>query len=254
MNFYWFHQPRTFMATMSCEYQRFSAGLPGVECPVCGNTWATVATQIAQELPLDHPLRSMSRRPISPEQLDVLAQEIIRTLSLSNKTLLPGADIGLLRLRCSDTAASDFEWPGRHKILINPTAHDVLLKNALTGWRPSPVIFEGTQNDDENPGVYQLLIEGRAGGAETSPDIQEVFCCSQCGFKEYNDPALVLFGVDQRLSDGSDFFRFDPPLNNYVFISNRAKLVMEAAGLKNYELSTSEEFILHYNQVGTALT
>jgi hypothetical protein len=232
----------------SVEYDPTYIGLPGIRCVgepgACGQIWATSLGRIHQELPEDHPLRAKTGHPVPVAEFRALREDVRHVLRLpAEQPLLPGTDIGFVRVRQRRTYVPAFEWPKVHTILVTTAVLDYLQQHGLTGWRTEPVVLTQVLKGKPPPEMREFVVVGRAGTARTAPQVQIKRSCDVCGRVSYEDPVYEQFEIDPEQWDGSDFFRFGPPFHGYIFVSERARHVLEQSPLDNYELVPVEQFL-----------
>ena len=232
----------------SVEYHSTHVCLPGVKCVgepgACGQIWATSLDRIHSELPEDHPLRAKSGWPVPVREFQALREEVRRVLHLSpDQPLLPGTNIGHVHVRQRRTSVPALEWPAVHTTLITGKARDYLRTQGLTGWRTEPIVFTRTLKRKPPPDLCEFVVEGRGGAAHTVPPLQIKRTCPVCGLLQHEDLVYEQLELDPAQWDGSDFFRFAPPFHGYVFVSERARQVLEQSPLDNYELVSIEQFL-----------
>lgn len=218
-----------------------SVGLPGVKCDACGQTWADGMARIPKDLPNDHPLRSRKRWPVPVAELNFLRADVRMALNLPLDTPLPpGADIGIIDFLCKDSHLEAFEWPAVHVLVVREDVVEFLQEHKIAGWEVAPIRVEGTRYLSSIPSMYQLLVNGNGGVPVTDPPVEKISHCDVCGRTEFKRKNPRTFQMDISQWDGSDIFRFDPPYQGYMFITDRLADGFKSAGFKNYELSTIE--------------
>ena len=237
VKFYEFTEPNipTDFGGRAIELSPPFIGLAGVHCPVCGQTWATTLQRIRRELPLDHPLRHNSGKPITPAQLRAIQKDVQETLGLSPEDLLlPGCDIGLLHIECKRSGVHDFEWPGIHSIVITKPIRDLLEAERLTGWHAEPVVITKVRRG-KTPELYEFVIDGQGGQPISNPVSQILSICAECGRIQYSPHSFGTIRVDLSEWDGSDFFRFAPPFHGRIFVTEAVRKALVAARVTNFE-------------------
>jgi hypothetical protein len=217
---------------------RIPVGLPGVNCPSCGQIWAVTGNRIRKELPGNHPLRSVSLRPVSPQDLQTMIQGVRASIELNGQEWFPpGTNIGLLSLELYDPETSSFEWPGIASVLIEDSIKDVMHREGLTGWTTAPVIFAQRPHGMRVPHVSEFVVTGKAGMVVTDPPLKVASVCSLCNRVERNKVDCFKASINIKAWDGSDFCHFDFPCYIPIIVSERAVQV-----LQDYE-ATNIEFI-----------
>jgi ParB family transcriptional regulator, chromosome partitioning protein len=250
VNIYQLREPRRHSDPRgrSVEYDPTHVGLPGVSCRGepggCGDVWATSLDRIRIELPDNHPLRGVESRAVSPARLRTLQDELRRALGLpSDLELKPGTDVGFVRVRCLRPDVPAFEWPKVHTVLITGPTRQFLALQGLGGWHTAPVIVTESGVSALCQDLLEFVVDGRAGVAWTEPAIPPPDTCEVCGRVQYEKVVVEQLRVDPTQWDGSDFFRFSPPLHGYIFVSERAKDVLAGSPLDNYELISVDQFL-----------
>jgi hypothetical protein len=187
-----------------CELSDENIGLPGVQCyapPVgCGQTWGTAITRIRRELPREHPLyeylRQQKRHPLPPAQLQPLIENLRHALNIPEETpILPGTEIGNVRIKLRHTLITDFAWPWISTIILTERGLALLKASGLTGWHTEEVICDYKQFAFRGP-LCELVIDGVAGTPINDPEVREISLCPVCGLEKYNDQYLDCFEID----------------------------------------------------------
>ena len=125
----------------------------------------------------------------------------------------------------------DFIWTWYRDCLLTKRAVDALRKNRVTGFETLPVTARFRQSLLEPPELFELRVTGWGGIAPLSSGVRLIKHCEHCGHLVYSGfkDATKLF--DPGLWDGSDFFMIWP-LPAFIFLTERAKNVIERAGLE----------------------
>lgn len=250
MRLYSLREPRTFKDDKGwyCQLTEPIVGLPGINCwgvpNACGQIWGSVGTRIRMDLPLDHPLRHRSRKPVFPNEFQAIVRDVRQALHLPEDMVLkPGTDIGLVRIECVRPEVTDFEWPKVHTLVITERVRRLLEDHGLTGWHTEPVIVTQTTEGMPLPKLYEFVVDGCAGEPRVDPPVEVLSTCPVCGFIQYKRDVPVRLEMDDSQWDGSDFMRFSSVYSGLIFVTERVKEVLTNSTLDNYELETMEEAI-----------
>ncbi len=238
------------------SYTQLGQGLalPGLICEACGNTWSDGVLAIPEELPENHPLWLTKPWPVTLDVFNKVRDEFRKALNLSSNIYMPpGTRIGLIKLACKTDVPGDFEWPVLWDIIIRDDVLDFLKARNLTGWVASSIeiMMKGKKMQTvPPPNVHQLFVTGRGGKPITEPEVQTSAFCNICGYTQFNLHPIDSLSLDENQWDGSDMFRFDAPLNGYVFVTEKFAQSMQCSNFSNYELRSVDEFLSFYNAVG----
>lgn len=250
MNIFNFREPRFPKNDRgrACEAAPPFVKLPGINCypDGCGEIWASTGNRIYKELSKEHPLYRQKSSPVSPAEFERIVNTIKIELNLpTQEKLLPGTLIGHLRVKCKRSSEiPSFEWPAINTLLITEETRNFLVKNGLTGWHTEDVTILNSSKGQPLPPLYEMVIDGRAGTPLISPSVEVVSVCNVCGRVKYNQFIPDDFQIDVAQWDGSDFMRFSPPFNGYIFIGERSKEILENSSLNNFWILSTADFLL----------
>ena len=142
-----------------------------------------------------------------------------------------GKRIGHLSVDLPRDFERDFIWTWHSDCLLTKRAVDVLRKNRVTGFETLPITARFKQSLVKPPELFELRVIGWAGIAPLSSGVRLVEHCEHYGhlvYSGFKDPTKLF---DPGLWDGSDFFMIWP-LPRFIFLTQRAKSVIERAGLQ----------------------
>jgi len=244
MNFYFLQEPpATDERGRSLDWSAGGIpGMPGLTCSVCGVTWARDSARLHVKPPRNTVLRhGCGRWPLPTAEFEDLANQVRRELNLpSDLPLLPGANVGPLRLKAVRADIPNFEWPGLNSIIATEQTVKALENAGLTGWRCEPVEmtwWRGWPLHRFKPVLFEVVITGKAGDAfQPSGANVPAPPCARCGrtSTDWRDNNATV-SVDVSQWDGLDFSNFND--TGYIAITERAKMVIEDARLSNVQFS-----------------
>jgi len=151
-----------------------------------------------------------------------------------------GRRIGKLSVDLPRDFERDFIWTWHSDCLLTKRAVDVLRKNRVTGFETLPITARFKQSLVKPPELFELRVIGWAGIAPLSSGVRLVEHCEHYGhlvYSGFKDPTKLF---DPGLWDGSDFFMIWP-LPRFIFLTERAKNVIERAGLEGAILVPAEK-------------
>jgi hypothetical protein len=220
-----------------------SVGLPGVDCPACGQIWGATHRRIPIELPDDHFLRQSKGSPVYPTVLHGMMDLVREDLGLPDDTpLYPGTLFGSLHITCTSNRVPAFQWFVAN-VLISDEGIARLTENGITGWTTRRVEISVRRRNVRPPNVHQFIVTGNGGNPITSPPITVRSICALCGRIEYNEKRIDQFALDTRQWSGDDFFKFAPPFDGYTFCTEAVRNVLEPPGAYNVGFYSVGEFL-----------
>ncbi len=243
MNFYIAKEPPAIDTYgRSLQLAGNEIGLSGLKCDLCGQTWSWFGSRLHKKLSPDSKLHSLVRGPLPTQDFALVANQIRKELSLPDDyPLLPGTNIGPVRLEVVRNEIPNFEWPGRSSWIITDQVAETLTQAGLTGWRPESVEITKWRKwppSRVKPLLYELFVTGSAGIAYTNPFFPAKSVCLLCGRVDYgdtNDLDCYTATVHEQEWDGSDFCRFSGLCWGHLVVTERAKTAIETALLTNIE-------------------
>lgn len=221
--------------------------VPGVKCPYCGTTWATLGERlVVTDIALSSWLREQltKHRPVAFEEYENIVQRLRIELNLSPSTkILPGTEVDLLAVRCECAGhIQDFMW-NVGSLLVSQRVVDTLSTAKLTGYQVYPVhITNAEEISAELPTLYRFIVVGRGGPMGPESELSLESECNKCGRRNYQDVYWGFHGpkkfqglyVNPETWDGSDFFTFDD-WPTIIIITEKARSVLASAGLSNWQ-------------------
>jgi hypothetical protein len=142
-----------------------------------------------------------------------------------------GRRVGQLSVDLPRDFERDFIWTWHSDCLLTKRAVSALRKNRVTGFETLPVTARFRQSLLDPPELFELRVTGWAGIAPLSSGVRLVEHCEHCGLLVYSNFKDATQLIDLKLWDGSDFFMIWP-LPRFIFLTERAKNVIERAGLE----------------------
>ena len=235
-----------------CKASR-NFGLPGIDCSQstngCGEIWANTLARIHAEVPQDGSLFPISRRPVSPDEFARIEKRVVLALGLPASThLMPGTDIGYANIMCEQESVSDFEWPFTHTTIVKINVINFLVNNNLTGWVCEKLNIMSVDSNNLSSDLSEFVITGKGGELLTKPVIDIADQCRVCKRITYNIPTIIEEAqINQYRWDGSDFFRFVPPFEGYIFVTERAKEILSDSGFDGFDFRSLDQWIDRHN-------
>ena len=100
---------------------------------------------------------------------------------------------------------------------------NAIRSNGLTGFMASEVIVRkaASWRFGALPRFTEIVVTGRGGMAITDPPTVVKPCCPVCGRNPTDRVNYRTIALDEAQWDGSDIFRFDNPLEGYIFVTQR---------------------------------
>ena len=211
----------------------YSWHLPGVRCPICGDTWATIG--------VIYPLIDFSGNPLGkqlekprPEELEVFEQlqAAVRALAPDELPLPPGTDFGPMHGRVTGKFG-DFVWPAPWDLVMRVEAYEKL---AAAGLRLPEPSFPNLQEKVRGQLVHlQIIPMGRMSSqAYENPDKP---ICPRCGrdSRKYIKTVIEMDSIPREV----DMFRIgDFP--TMIIVSEKFKEITERLGLTNISFEKIE--------------
>lgn len=204
--------------------------------------------RIHRQLPPNNPLRGRKRYPVTPAEIQSVFREVRDVLSLpANIELKPGTEVGFVKVNVVNAHFADFAWPSVHTTIISQRALNLLSSSHLTGWQTARAVVERNKTD-QPLNLYELIVDGAGGRPATVPQFDLIAHCEVCGYTAYRKPNLDRFELDTNCWDGSDLFRFSPPYDGYVFVTQHVVGFLTSSNLDGFGFRTVEDFISDYNR------
>jgi hypothetical protein len=208
--------------------------LPGVICPICGETWAGSRRLY---LPInDLELQQhLSGGPIPLSEWNELARKVHIALSLPDEFQLePGDVLGTPIGELQSIEILDFLHPFPGQFIVQAHVIAALQQKKLTGFRLVPFKVSWSKKIKppypELPTLYELVVTGNAWRVDIGEE--QIIACHACGRRKFPHPEWLR--VDERRWDGSDFFNVDHN-PNIVFVTERVCSTLSQYGFTNYD-------------------
>jgi uncharacterized double-CXXCG motif protein len=163
---------------------RRAAGLPGIRCDVCGDTWSTTGVAYPSVEIGVLPKRVFTRGPVSLAEFLFLRDEIIRALG-KNVPLPPGTGLGPL----SGTTAGvveRLEWLNPWTLLLSSSAV-VDLRSYGVLFDAAPVRLSTVGSPATRLALYEIAIPPSP-SVDVEGTADEVSVCHVCGFTRIGRP------------------------------------------------------------------
>ncbi|QRN97229.1 double-CXXCG motif protein [Archangium violaceum] len=203
--FYWLQEPKAWRGTGDLSRARHKwGGLPGLQCPECGATWAGSATAYPSVDLSSLPQRTAFEEA-RPEPFDefVRLRELVRPLVPPGAQLLPGAEFGPLVGTATGTFSPIFfyfvQMPVMHR-----EALEKLQAEGVRGLKGFPTELRFRQKNHPELVELEILPHGRL-HIDCLPPDRPPRClkCGRNGFKRPDDLILDAASLPENL----DLFR-----------------------------------------------
>ncbi|MDF2788858.1 MAG: hypothetical protein K0S80_1956 [Neobacillus sp.] len=207
--------------------------LPGILCSSCKEQWASsfrlrVPVDIANKI-TNYLKNNKVKEHLEVKEWDELVYNLSQLTGLQKEDFHPGSEYGQPVGILKRNEPSDFNFPFPGQIWITDKVKNILEKNNILGLEFSRAVIKGKGKTCDSSKIWELLIKGRAWREGYSLD--KITICKVCKRKTFPNPENII--VDEKRWDGSDFFTLDEN-PNMVFISEKAKNVLEENTISNY--------------------
>lgn len=161
--------------------------LPGVDCPVCRESWGSVG--------LSYPAFDLSSLPNAKEYLKARCepleqwkrlQEALKPAVPEGTSLAPGASFGPLSGSATGRYG-DFAWFGRWTLLLQKKTLDLLESAGIRSLLAAKTEMKFTAKNP--PDLLELHIEP---GAWLTPGARAKKACRGCGRRNYSKPKTIV--------------------------------------------------------------
>lgn len=161
-------------------------GLPGVTCPLCRQTWASVglAYPSVDLTRLPNEKRYREFKPVALEELEDL-KTVIEPLAPKGAILRPGTDFGPL-VGTARGKFADFAWVNSWTLLIQREALNKLLAARVKMPKAAPTLL--TYRSKDAPELLELEIEPYTKISQSSFKSGIPPSCPSCGRDELIKP------------------------------------------------------------------
>jgi len=142
-----------------------------------------------------------------------------------------------LSVTLPNTKVDDFVWTWYSELLIQEHVIHFFETHALTGYTVSSAKckFKGKKAINTQPPLFEFKVIGWGGVAPIESGIKLISSCDRCKSTSYSQPTNPSRIFDYSQWDGSDFFMIWP-LPKYIFISERAAILLRFSLFKGFEL------------------
>lgn len=140
-----------------------------------------------------------------------------------------------LHIRLHSSKVPDIFSTWYSEFIITDKVAQIFRDNNLTGYELSPVAVTGIKYGKKDitqlPKLWELKVTGWGGFAPKESGIELIYRCPECGWTNYSRLRNAAKLIDESQHDGSDFF-IVWPLPGYIFITEKAKSVLEINRIK----------------------
>lgn len=147
-----------------------------------------------------------------------------------------------LRIKVPSAAVSDFTWTWYSECLVTDAVLNTFRRQHLRGFKAESVDVEATEGastSHSSDRLWELIVTGNAGSADSKSGIVSARVCSSCDLVRYSSYQNGIT-VDEANWDGTDFFTVSgyPKL---ILIPERVRDLISEHKLNNCVLIPSEE-------------
>ena len=179
-------------------------GLPGVICPLCGETWISVGLNYPSVdltgLPNEKRYREFNA--VALEKLEELITAI-KPLLPQSAILRPGADLGPL-VGTAQGKYSDFLWTNLWTLLVQNRVLDCLKEKGVNMPQAVPAILKHKRKETQE--ILELQIEPYTRIAASAYPSKVPPPCASCGREELKRPRKIVIERSS-VPDHVDIFR-----------------------------------------------
>lgn len=154
------------------------------------------------------------------------------TCPLDDGHTRPGSRITDLSVLLPCKEVRNFVWTWPHDCIVRNDTLQMFVEAGLTGFEVKPVEAEFLRPSCKKrlAQLWEFVVTGWGGIAPPESGVRLLKECPGCGHLRYSAPSDTSKLIDLRQWDGSDFFMVWP-LPKYLFVTQRAKDVIEGQGM-----------------------